>query len=90
MSGSANDFYRINLATGAVIDIGPTGVGETESGGLAADAAGTIFGVSNLTNYPNLYTYDKTTGQATAGPPLFGGGSGASTPWPSTTESFLA
>src|SRR5262249_15759882 len=64
-SGVTDDFYTINLITGAATSLGPTGVGHTFGGGLAANPTGTIFGTPRGASR-RLFTYDKTTGVAPA------------------------
>ncbi len=64
-SGKTGNFYTIDLTTGAATSLGPTGQGSTIGGGLAANAAETIFGSPNGSS-DLLFTYDKATGAATA------------------------
>jgi hypothetical protein len=64
-SGRTGDFYTINLTTGTATALGATGVGETEGGGLATNATGTIYGTPQGTN-GDLFTFNKATGVATS------------------------
>jgi hypothetical protein len=75
-SGASGEFYSINTKTGAATDIGPTGVGVTFGGGLAANSHGIIFG-SPQPGPGDLFTYNPLTGHATdvatlTGAPLSG------------------
>jgi hypothetical protein len=70
-SGLSGNFFVINTATGAATPVGSTGVGVTFGGGLAANAAGTIFGSPQ--GVPGgLFTYNQTTGAATFAATLSG------------------
>jgi len=61
VSGFNQKFYTVNLATGAATQIGSTGIGFQNGGGLACTSAGVLYGVNNF----STYTYSKTTGKAT-------------------------
>src|SRR5262249_6661292 len=70
-SGAIGDFFTVNLATGQATSIGATGVGPTFGGGLAANAAGTIFRSPGRLGGPGpgrgqLFPHDHTNGQATS------------------------
>ena len=58
--------YRVNLTNGTATAIGPTGFDDVE--GLAFNAAGTLYGVDDVTD--QLVTIDTATGVATAVGPL--------------------
>lgn len=64
-SGRTGNLYRINVTTGAPTSLGATGQGSTSGGGLASNAAGTIFGTPDGAQ-DDLFTYNKATGFATA------------------------
>jgi len=61
VSGYNQKFYTINTATGLATQIGSTGLGYQNGGGLAADRTGVLFGIDNF----SFYSYNKTTGNAT-------------------------
>ena len=45
VSGFNEKFYTVNLTTGLATQIGNTGIGFQNGGGLAANAAGVLYGV---------------------------------------------
>jgi hypothetical protein len=61
VSGFNQKFYSVNLTTGAATQIGSTGIGFQNGGGLAATSTGVLYGVNNF----STYTYSKTNGKAT-------------------------
>ena len=61
VSGFNEKFYTVNLTTGLATQIGNTGIGFQNGGGLAANSAGLLYGVNNF----STYTYNKTNGAAT-------------------------
>jgi uncharacterized repeat protein (TIGR03803 family) len=67
------DLYSINPGTGAATVVGASGIPTAGLAGigLAANASGTVFGTPNAAS-GNLYTYNVSTGAATAGPALTG------------------
>jgi len=79
-SSSNTNLYSINLTTGGATLVGVSGTGVTPIGvGLAADAAGTIYGTPGSAT-GKLFTYSTSNGAATAGPTLVGapfGGAGS-------------
>jgi hypothetical protein len=68
VSGTTQKFYQIDPSTGAATQIGSTGISFQNGGGLAANSAGTLYGVNlNPNNAPDsiFYTYSKSNGMAT-------------------------
>ena len=62
--GAGEDLYTINQATGAATKVGTSGVSGTFGGGLAANAANTIFLAASGDNGA-LRTVNRTTGAVT-------------------------
>jgi hypothetical protein len=66
-SAADHSLYRINLASGVATLVGPSGVSGVNGfggGGLAANAAGTLYEAPTGAN-GDLYTINKTSGLAT-------------------------
>ena len=57
---SPGSLFTIDTATGAATHVGSTGL--NYDGGLAFDAAGTLYLIANPTAFPNLHTLDPATG----------------------------
>ncbi len=61
VSGFNQKWYTVNLQTGLATQIGSTGLGFQNGGGLGANSRGVLYGVDNF----STYTYNKVTGAAT-------------------------
>lgn len=67
VSGWNQKFYIVDMDTGAATQIGSTGLGFQNGGGLSINSRGVIYGIKDF----STYTYNKTTGTGTLiGPTL--------------------
>ncbi len=74
--GVDSSLYTINTSTGALTDIGSTGL--TDIGDLASNQTSILWGVQLTTD--DLVTFNPKTGAGTAGPTITGTGLSASVP----------
>jgi Ca2+-binding RTX toxin-like protein len=68
---AVDDLVRINKATGAVTDVGDSGLNPSWGNGIAFDNSGVLFGSLNG-DYGWLWTINPTTGAVNRGPRLTG------------------
>ncbi|HEY1769639.1 MAG TPA: hypothetical protein VGG02_05235 [Chthoniobacterales bacterium] len=61
VSGNNQKFYTVNIQTGVATQIGSTGIGFQNGGGLASTTTGLLYGANNF----SFYTYNKANGKAT-------------------------
>jgi hypothetical protein len=87
----ASTLYRLDLTTGLATAVGPTGTTHLEGGGFAD---GTFYAYSGFNVTHRIFTIDRATGAATAGPNysqgfrVFGSNQGVAVPEPSAFTLF--